>query len=101
MAAAMTIVCLRDYQEETLRAIAAAEERGVRRQAVSAATGLGKTVIFCALAQRRGGRTLILAHRDELVSQAVEKMLQVWPDCPVGVVKAERNETAAQVVVAS
>jgi superfamily II DNA or RNA helicase len=68
---------------------------------VSAATGLGKTVIFCALAQRRGGRTLILAHRDELVSQAVEKMLQVWPDCPVGVVKAERNETAAQVVVAS
>jgi ATP-dependent helicase IRC3 len=44
---------------------------------------------------------LILAHRDELVSQAVEKMLQVWPDCPVGVVKAERNETAAQVVVAS
>lgn len=97
----MTIVALRPYQEETLQAIAAAEERGVRRQAVSAATGLGKTVIFCALAQRRGGRTLILAHRDELVSQAVEKMLQVWPDCPVGVVKAERNETAAQVVVAS
>lgn len=97
----MTIVAPRDYQESTLRKIAEAEARGVRRQAVSAATGLGKTVIFCLLAQRRGGRTLILAHRDELVSQAVEKMLQVWPDCPIGVVKAERNETAAQVVVAS
>lgn len=96
-------ITLRDYQDATLDRIADAEQRGVRRQAVSAATGLGKTVIFSALAERRAhqGRTLVLAHRDELINQAVAKMLEVWPDAPVGVVKAERNEVDAQVVVAS
>lgn len=59
------------------------------------------TVVFCALAERRGGRTLILAHRDELISQAEAKVREVWPEADVGVVKAERNEVRAQVVVAS
>lgn len=57
--------------------------------------------MFCALAERRGGRTLILAHRDELVSQAEAKVREVWPEAYVGVVKAERNEVRADVVVAS
>jgi ATP-dependent helicase IRC3 len=92
---------LRPYQLETLERSAAAEARGVRRQAINAATGLGKTVMFCALAERRGGRTLILAHRDELIEQAAAKVVEVWPDANVGVVKAARNETGAQVVVAS
>lgn len=92
---------LRPYQIETLERIGAAEARGVRRQAVNAATGLGKTVIFCGLAEQRGRRTLILAHRDELIEQAAAKVLEVWPTANVGVVKAERNEVGADVVVAS
>lgn len=59
------------------------------------------TVMFCALAERTDGRTLILAHRDELISQAAAKVLEVWPTAEVGVVKAERDEHAAPVVVAS
>ena len=92
---------LRPYQSEALDKVAAAEARGVRRQLGVAATGTGKTVVFCALAERRGGRTLILAHRDELVSQAAAKVREVWPEATVGVCKAERNEVRAQVVVAS
>lgn len=92
---------LRPYQVEALDRVAAAEARGVRRQLGVAATGLGKTVMFCALAERRGGRTLILAHRDELVSQAEAKVREVWPEASVGVVKAERDEVRADVVVAS
>lgn len=92
---------LRDYQQTALDKIAAAEARGVRRQLGVAATGLGKTVIFCALAEQRGGRTLVLAHRDELVNQAAAKVREVWPGVDVGIVKAEQNGVLAQVVVAS
>jgi superfamily II DNA or RNA helicase len=42
---------------------------------VEAATGIGKTVILALLARDwRPGRVLILAHRDELIRQAVEKV---------------------------
>lgn len=59
------------------------------------------TIMFCALAQQRGGRALILAHRDELVAQAAQKISEIWPDVSVGIVKAERNDVTADVVVAS
>lgn len=92
---------LRPYQQEAVEASLAAEQRGVRRQLGVAATGLGKTIIFAALAGRRSGRTLILAHRDELIEQAVHKIGMVVPTAGVGVVKAERDEVRAPVVVAS
>lgn len=92
---------LRPYQVEALDRVAAAEQRGVRKQLVVAATGLGKTIMFCALARARGGRTLILAHRDELVSQAVAKVREVWPDVDVGTVKASDDDVHSRVVVAS
>lgn len=92
---------LRDYQAEALSRVDAAERRGVRRQLGVAATGLGKTVMFCALAQRRGGRALFLAHRDELISQAAAKVREVWPGVDVGIVKGSTDEVHSHVVVAS
>lgn len=91
----------RDYQAAAITATLDAEQAGTRRQLGVAATGLGKTIIFASLARRRGGRTLVLAHRDELVSQAVDKIRQVWPGVSVGIVKAGTNEVRADVVVAS
>lgn len=96
-----TAITLRDYQEEALGKIDEAEERGVKRQLGVAATGLGKTIIFSTLAERRRVPTLILAHRDELISQAADKLLSVWPDAEIGVVKASRNEVDKPIVVAS
>ena len=92
---------LRAYQEEALARIERAATRGVRRQMGVAATGLGKTVMFCALAERMGVRTLVVAHRDELIEQAAAKVREVWRGARVGIVKGERNEVDAQVVVAS
>lgn len=74
---------LRPYQEEALARVEAAEARGVRSLLGVAATGLGKTIMFVDLIRRRGGRALILAHRDELIAQAVAKVAECEPDRPL------------------
>lgn len=92
---------LRPYQLEALDTTLALAAQGQRRQLGVAATGLGKTVMFTSLAERIGGRCLILAHRDELVQQAVAKLREVWPDAQVGIVRGSDDQVRAQVVVAS
>jgi superfamily II DNA or RNA helicase len=50
----------------------------------------------------RGVRTLVLAHRDELIEQAASKLHAVAPDLSVGIVKAARNEIEGRdIIVAS
>jgi ATP-dependent helicase IRC3 len=92
---------LRPYQREAIDKIYAARDRGVTRQLGVAATGTGKTVVFANLAREVDVPTLIVAHRDELIEQAVDKLRVWWPGVDVGVVKAARQEWRAQVVVAS
>jgi superfamily II DNA or RNA helicase len=63
---------LRPYQLEAVAAVAREHER-VRSTLLVLATGLGKTVTFAAIARdlaAHGGRTLVLAHRAELLEQA-------------------------------
>ena len=91
----------RPYQHEAVAALLAAAARGVQRPLLVLPTGTGKTIIFALLVQRRGGRALILAHRDELIQQAVDKLHLVDPTLPLGVVQAERDELTAPTVVAS
>jgi len=67
---------LRPYQHE---AVAAAQRELAthRSTLLVAATGTGKTVTFAELvrqAKMRGERCLVLAHRDELIQQAVRKL---------------------------
>lgn len=62
------------------------------------------TVLFSHLAARtheQGRRTLILVHREELADQARAKIHSVAPHVSTGIVKAERNETDADVIVGS
>ena len=68
-----TALELRPYQLAAADAVRDGYRRGLRRMLVQLATGLGKTVLFAHLAHRvveRGGRVLVIAHRDELLSQA-------------------------------
>jgi superfamily II DNA or RNA helicase len=84
---------LRPYQIEAQRAIVEARKRGLRAQLVSLATGLGKTVIIATLPEllelRPTDVTLVVAHRDELIQQLVEKMKAQNPDAVVGIEKAD------------
>jgi ATP-dependent helicase IRC3 len=93
-------LALRAYQQDALAAIEAAEARGVRRQLIALPTGTGKTIIFVHLLQQRGGRALILVHRDELLQQVSEKLALVGLR-DVGIVKAEHDQHDRPVVVAS
>lgn len=64
---------LRPYQQRAVEAV----QRGWgewKSQLGVAATGAGKTIMFSHLAAAEAGRTLILAHRKELIHQAVTKL---------------------------
>jgi ATP-dependent helicase IRC3 len=94
-------LALRPYQEEAIEAINGASQEDIRRPLVALPTGTGKTVVFAHLIDQMPGRSLVLAHRDELIRQSVDKLLTVNPTMDIGVVKAGENETGAPVVVAS
>src|SRR6516162_6945149 len=91
----------RPYQYEAVAALLAATARGVHRPLLVLPTGTGKTIVFALLVQRCRGRSLILAHRDELIQQAVDKLRLVDPTLSLGVVQAARDEHTAPTVVAS
>jgi superfamily II DNA or RNA helicase len=65
---------LRPYQREAIDAVIAGRRRGVRRMVVCLPTGAGKTVIFSHLARLATRQVLVLAHREELLAQAVDKL---------------------------
>ena len=91
----------RPYQYEAVAALLAATARRVQRPLLVLPTGTGKTIVFALLVQRRRGRSLILAHRDELIQQAVDKLRLVDPTLALGVVQAARDEHTAPTVVAN
>jgi ATP-dependent helicase IRC3 len=94
-------ITLYPYQREAVDAVHAAYGGGIRRPAVSAATGAGKTVVFSKVIEESGERTLVIAHRKEIIEQAAQKIGYVLPPSDIGIVMADRNQFDAPVVVAS
>jgi superfamily II DNA or RNA helicase len=98
---------LRPYQADTITALNDRWAAGANRLAVVLPTGAGKTVVFSNLIAARDragllpGRALVIAHREELLHQAAEKIAAANTGRTVGIVKAGRDETFADVVVAS
>ena len=82
----------RPYQSEALKKILKSWENGITRQLVSLPTGCGKTIIFGLVAEALRKRTLILAHREELLYQAEQKIRLVYPDADTGILKAEQRD---------
>jgi superfamily II DNA or RNA helicase len=68
-------ITLRDYQEEAIARVLHAWTLPSRRALVVFPTGAGKTIIFASLLKRLNEPALILAHREELLTQAREKIL--------------------------
>ncbi len=97
----------RPYQTAALQALTTGWQGPNNRLAVVLPTGAGKTVVFAnlvsqMLGQLNGQRALVIAHREELIQQAAEKIRAVCPQLRVGIVKAGRDEHQdADVIVAS
>src|SRR6266513_1639012 len=80
------MIALRPYQERTLELLEAALTAGRRKPLLVLPTGAGKTVIACELMRRaveRGQRSLFLAPRRELVTQASRQLASAGVD-PMG-----------------
>lgn len=68
---------LRPYQKEAVRAVEGEWEQGHNKTLLVMPTGVGKTIVFAHVAKnevRNGSKVLILAHRDELLTQAQDKI---------------------------
>ncbi len=90
---------LRDYQRDcNTRTVEALEAHG--SALVVMPTGTGKTVTFADLINSRSdkGRTLIMAHRDELIRQAVNKIRLVTGEEPIVEMAEQRADDAHGVV---
>lgn len=82
---------LRDYQEEVLNIINNLESGSYL---IQMATGLGKTATFTNI--KRKGRVLVLAHREELITQPIK-----YYDCPVGIEMGNHRSNNEPVIIAS
>jgi superfamily II DNA or RNA helicase len=95
---------LRDYQINVINQVEAAIAEGARSLLVGLFTGAGKTVIFCELANRITGRTLIIAPLRELVWQAASKVreiVEVDPAIEMSEFRSQEDEWwSPQIVVA-
>ena len=96
---------LRPYQEACIEAVTGALARGLTRVYYVLPTGSGKTVIFVSLIDRLlkpGHPALVIAHREELLTQARESILRANPHLSVGIERADcRAPRTCDVVVAS
>ncbi|KAK8105938.1 uncharacterized protein PG998_003591 [Apiospora kogelbergensis] len=101
-------VRLRDYQEECIQSVLSSLENGHKRLGISLATGAGKTIVFTQLIDRirplnkHAKRTLILAHRRELVEQAARHCSNAYPDKTVDIEMGKMHASGvADITVAS
>src|SRR3954463_12722257 len=111
---AQQAIQLFDYQEEDRTKTVDAFLAGQTRLLAVGPTGAGKTVLFSELHLEQRMRDwmnsfsplsrkiLVIAHRDELISQAVTKIRRSNPDLVIGIEKADqRSGPLDDVVVAS
>jgi superfamily II DNA or RNA helicase len=82
---------LREYQSQAVDAVMSAFNSGTQTTLVVASTGTGKTLIFGHIAKSmlQRGRVMVLVHRQELLTQAAEKIRRITGIEP-GIEKAEQ-----------
>lgn len=95
------ILQLRDYQVEAVESVKREYAAGITRQLIVLPTGSGKTVIIAHLVFDLQVPTLILVHRDELITQTCDKLQMVSPSADIGVIKGQLNELDRAITVAS
>lgn len=92
-------IVARDYQEAAINACLKDLETH-QSSILVLATGLGKTVIFSKIIQRRKGRILVLVDMEELLQQAYAEISSITGEV-VGIERAHERELGERVVVAT
>lgn len=73
----------RPYQSDFQAAVRQSYLQGIYHQLAAMATGTGKTICFSQLHSKMAdllpGQSMVLAHREELIDQAIDKMRRVNP----------------------
>lgn len=93
-----SLIDLRPYQIDAVNAINNKWNEW-QRELLVLPTGCGKTIVFNTVAHDRPGKTLILAHREELIEQARDKYYKLFGETP-GKIKAA-EEDIRQITVGS
>ncbi len=92
------------YQEESVKAINNEWQKGIKKTLLILPTGCGKTSCFSEIIDqhhKRGQRVLMLAHREELLTQAMQRVYDFTGYLPE-LDKAEKlADTSADIVMAS
>jgi ATP-dependent helicase IRC3 len=95
---------LRGYQTDLVNGALAEWRNGFRRIAMVMATGGGKTPTAMTLAEMciaAGQPVLWIAHRTELIDQAIDKAEQVAPGRRIGRMQGTTKQYRAEIVVGS
>jgi len=93
-----------EHQSEAKELLRGCYREGKRRALLVAPTGAGKTTIFCDLihsAEAKGKRTIVLAHRKELINQASERLNLYGVEHGVIMSNDSRKNSLLQTQVAS
>jgi ATP-dependent helicase IRC3 len=99
-------IVLRDYQLKAKAAVLAAKDQGMHRVMVVMATGCGKTTVFASLVDEfersYGSPSLVVAHRQELLEQAANRIAATSPRLQVNIEGGEFTAGyESQVIAAS
>ncbi|MDG1369253.1 MAG: DUF3427 domain-containing protein [Paracoccaceae bacterium] len=89
-----------NIQKEALRALAATRAKGYRAGLVVLATGLGKTFL-AAFDSQPARRVLFVAHREEILTQAMSAFRAIRPKARIGRFGGGEKDFDADVVFAS
>ena len=94
---------LRPYQEECIEAVSSALQNH-QSSLIVMATGLGKTVTAAEILNRRGGRSMWVAHRSELIEQAqdtISKLIGAVPQIEMADQEAHVGFGGSECIIAS
>lgn len=91
-----------DVQVEALDALHATRDDGYRRALVVLATGMGKTWLSAFDAKAMNAkRILFVAHREEILDQAEQTFVRIYPEAKVGRYTGQQRELNVDMLFAS
>lgn len=93
---------LRQYQKEAVDAVLKDFSNDITRQLVCIPTGGGKTIITMTITKELNTKTLFIAHRRELLTQAKNTAELIIPNADIGILQGqERNGLDAKICFAT